>query len=89
MHASTEIGWLLLAVAVAMAGIGLWSTIRTPPQLLWGQSLIGRVNTSNNWMFNDADGSELSPAGKVLLRLVGLGLMAGAVVVFIIAVKRL
>lgn len=89
MHASTETGWLLLAVAVAMAGIGLWSIIRTPPQLLWGQSLIGRVNTSNNWMFNDAEGSEPSPAGKVLLRLVGLGLMAGAVVVLIIGVKRL
>ncbi len=51
--------------------------------------MIGRVNTSNNWMFNDADGSEPSPAGKVLLRLVGLGLIAGAVVVFIVGVKRL
>lgn len=89
MHASTATGWLLLALAIAMAGIGLWSTIRTPPQLLWGQSLIGRVNTSNNWMFNDADGSEPSPGGKVLLRLFGLALMAGAVVVFIIGVNRL
>ena len=88
MHAS-QAGWLLLALAVAMAGLGLWSVVKTPPQLLWGQSLVGRVNTSNNWMFNDADGSEPSSAGKILLRLLGLGLIAGAVVVFIVGVRRL
>lgn len=89
MHASTETGWLLLALAVAIAGVGLWSVIKTPPQLLWGQSLVGRVNTSNNWMFNDVDGFEPGTAGKVLLRMLGLGLVAGAVIVFTVAVKRL
>ena len=87
MHSSAGTGWLLLVVAVLLAGFGLWSMIRTPPQLLWGQSMIGRVNTINNWQFNDAEGSEPSTAGKVLLRVIGLGLFVGAIVVLVVAIN--
>ena len=89
MRSSTGTGWLLLVLAIVLAGFGLWSIVRTPVQMLWGQSLVGRVNTSNNWMFNDADGSEPSPAGKVVLRVLGLGLLAGAVVILVLGIKRI
>jgi hypothetical protein len=49
--------------------------------------MIGRVNTLNNWQFNDAEGSEPSTAGKVLLRVIGLGLFVGAIVVLVVAIN--
>jgi len=87
VRSSAGTGWLLLVVAGLLGGFGLWSIIRTPAQLLWGQSLVGRVNQLNNWQFNDSEGAEPSFAGKVVLRTLGLGLLVGAVVVLIIAIR--
>jgi hypothetical protein len=39
--------------------------------------------------FNDSAGSEASFAGKVLLRVLGLGFLAAAVVVLIVAIKMI
>lgn len=90
VHSSIGAGLGLLVIAVLLAGLGLWSVIRTPPQLLWGQRHFGgRVNGFNNWMFNDKDGSEPSPGGRILLRFVGCALVAASVVVLIIAIKWL
>lgn len=80
---------LLLVVAVFLAGLGLWAVIRTPPQLLWGQPLVGKVNGFNNWMFDDAAGSAPSPGGKILLRLMGTVVLVAAIVVSVVAIKLL
>lgn len=83
MRSSAGTGYLLLVVAALLGGTGLWSIIRTPVQLLWGRSLVGRVNQLNNWQFNDSEGTEPSSAGKVVLRVLGLGFLAGAIAVLI------
>jgi hypothetical protein len=89
VHSTIGTGCLLLVIAAFLGGFGIYAIVRTPPQMLWGRLFVGRVNPGNNWLFNDPEGSEASPAGKLLLRVTGVGLVVGAIVVIVVAIKLL